>query len=202
MCTMKKCSGSQPWYLYNQVMTCVAYVARWNQVKKLKKKSDLEGARQASQNAAKLGMPNPETKRDVETGSTGWKGGMVQHFYDKGWKISWWMVMRFWGEREIGIQFGGTWFLHSNSYTVFIVYAAYTMASLRLRHPNKRYLSNQSQLYDYRIICLIFSISECFFSSKCVSLHVFWDKASHYGPSPIPNQMSNESKNPWLLGVI
>ena len=53
-------------------------------MKKLKKKSDLEGARQASQNAAKLGMPNPETKRDVETGSTGWKGGMVQHFYDKG----------------------------------------------------------------------------------------------------------------------
>ena len=174
-----------------------------NQVKKLKKKSDLEGARQASQNAAKLGMPNRRQKRDVETRSARWKGGMVQHLYDKGWKVSWWMVMQFLGGEGDWDTF--QWYLIYTLKFIYSIYCIYCIhfGVIEIQASKKGYLSNQSQLYDYRIICLIFSISERFFLFQmCIIACFFWDKASHYGPSAIPNQMSNESKNPGCLGLL
>ena len=197
-----KCSGSQPWYFYNQVMTCVAFVALEIRWKNWRKSRIWRVPAKPLRMPPSSGCPTGDKKKTRKPGLHDGRGGWCSIFMIRDERLvdEWWCV--FGGRGRLGYNSVVLDFYTQIQYTVFIVYAAYTMASLRLRHPNKRYLSNQSQLYDYRIICLIFSISECFFSSKCVSLHVFWDKASHYGPSPIPNQMSNESKNPWLLGVI
>ena len=58
-----------------------------NQVKKLKKKSDLEGARQASQNAAKLGMPNQRQKETWKPGLHDATGGWCSSFMIRGERL-------------------------------------------------------------------------------------------------------------------
>lgn len=79
-----------------------SFCCPWNQVKKLKKKSDLEGARQASQNAAKLGMPNRRQKKTRKPGLHDGRGGWCSIFMIRDERLvdEWWCV--FGGRGRLG----------------------------------------------------------------------------------------------------